>query len=228
MTNRPVIRLALIPMLSTCLGFGMAASGMLILGGCSDSREGNERANSTVKSIKQSREEIVEAKNEIGKTLANLNLLVHQADLKKSFSDFSEGLENIRDHEETVKKQRLKMEENGNEYIKEWQVEIAQFSNDELKKSSIDRQASVKKKFAATTAAYKELDEVYEPFIKNLTEIQMALRHDLTPASAQNLRPVSESATTEGEKVQSKADALLALLDDLRSSLSSEPANTSK
>ena len=228
MTNRPVLRFALIPMLTTCVGFGLTASSLILLGGCSENREGNERAKSTVKSIKQSREEIVESKNEIGKTLANLNLLVHQADLKKSFAEFSDGLENIRDHEQNVKKQRLKMEENENEYIKEWQVEIAHFSNDELKKSSIDRQASVKKKFAETTTAYKELDELYEPFIKNLSEIQLAMRHDLTPAAAQNMRPVAESATTEGEKVQAKADSLLSNLDDLRSSLSSEPNNSSK
>lgn len=201
---------------------GCAGSGLIILGGCSENREGNVRAQSTVKSIKESRLEIIEAKSEIGKSLVTLNQLVHQVELKKSFSDFTEILEDVKDREENVREQRLIMEENSNEYIKEWQLEIAQFSNDDLKKSSIDRQAEVKNKFAETTVIYKELNDVYEPFIKNLTEIQLALRNDLTPASILNVRPVIESATKEGEKVQSKADAVIAQLEDLNDSLSSE------
>ena len=215
-------------LLASGIIIGSAGSGLIILGGCSENREGNVRAQSTVKSIKESRLEIIEAKSEIGKSLVTLNQLVHQVELKKSFSDFTEILEDVKDREKNVRKQRLKMEENSNDYIKEWQLEIAQFSNDDLKKSSIDRQAEVKKKFAETTVSYKELNDVYEPFIKNLTEIQLALRNDLTPASIQNVRPVIESATTEGEKVQSKADALIAQLDDLNASLSSETSRSPK
>lgn len=227
MLHRPFIHCALVPIFASSLACGLAASG-LILSGCSENREGNVRANPTVKTIKQSREEIVEAKNEIGKSLATLNQLVHQADLKKSFSEFSDELENIRDREANVRKQRLKMEENGNEYIKEWQAEIAQFSNNDLKKSSIDRQTEVKHKFSETTESYKKLDEVYEPFIKNLTEIQVELRNDLTPASAQNIRPVVDAATTEGEKVQAQADILISQLDDLNASLSSVTGDAKK
>lgn len=207
---------------------GSGASGLIFLSGCSENREGNVRAQSTVKSIKESRLELVEAKNEIGKSLVALNQVVHQVEIKKSFSEFTEVLEDIKDREKNVRKQRIKMEENSNEYIKEWQLEIAQFSNDDLKKSSIDRQAEVKKKFSETTVIYKELNEVYGPFIKNLTEIQLALRNDLTPASIQNVRPVIESASDDGEKVQAKADAVLAQLDDLNASLSSETGGTTK
>lgn len=215
-------------LLASGIIIGSAGSGLIILGGCSENREGNVRAQSTVKSIKESRQEIVEAKSEIGKSLVTLNQVVHQVELKKSFSEFSEVLEDIKDREKNVRKQRLKMEENSNEYIKEWQLEIAQFSNDDLKKSSIDRQAEVKKKFAQTTEIYKELNDVYKPFIKNLTEIQLDLRNDLTPASIQNIRPIVESSTKDGEKVQDKADALIVQLDDLNASLSSETSRTTK
>lgn len=141
-------------LLATGIIFGCTASSVIMLGGCSENREGNVRAQSTVKSIKESRSEIVEAKSEIGKSLVTLNQMVHQVELKKSFSEFTEVLEDIKDREKSVRKQRMKMEENSNEYIKEWQLEIAQFSNDDLKKSSIDRQAEVKKKFAETTVIY--------------------------------------------------------------------------
>ncbi len=228
MTMRPLLRYALFPVLSTSLVYAISASTLIFVSGCADSREGNVKASPTVKSIKESREEVVEAKNDIGKALANLNLLVHQADIKKSFKDFTDGLEDIREHEETLTSQRLQMEKNGDQYVKQWQSEMAHFSNDDLKKASIDRQTAVKTKFAETTAAYKQLDEVYEPFIKNLTEIQMALRNDLTSASAQSMRPVYQAAITQGETVQGKADELLARLDDLGSSLSSVPGSTTK
>ena len=228
MKSRPLTTCALVPMLATCLGFGITASSLILLSSCSENREGNVRAKSTVKSIKESRAEIVEAKNEIGKSLVNLNQLMHQVDLKKTFSEFTDTVDDIKDQEKNVSKQHVKMDENSNEYIKEWQLEIAQFSNDELKKSSIDRQAEVKKKFAATTAIYKELDEVYKPFTKNLSEIQLALSHDLTTASIESVRPVIESATKDGEKVQEKADALVAQLDDLNASLSSETGEQKK
>lgn len=228
MIMRPLLNYALLPVLSTTLVYATMASTLLFVGGCGDSREGNVKASPTVKVVQQSREEIVEARNDIGKTLANLNFLVHQADLKKSFNDFSSGLEDVRAHDENLARQRVKIEESGNEYVMQWQSEMAHFSNDDLKKSSIDRQTAVKNKYAQVTASYKQLDDVYDPFIKNLTEIQMALRNDLTSASAQSMRPVYQAATTQGENVQAKANELLAQLDDLASSLSSVPGSVAK
>jgi len=228
MILRPLLNYALLPVLSTSLVYATMASTLMFVSGCGGSREGNVKASPTLKSIQQSREEIVETKNDIGKTLANLNLLVHQADLKKSFNDFSEGLEDVREHDEDLARQRVKIEENGNEYVMQWQSEMAHFSNDDLKKSSIDRQAAVKNKFAQINSAYKQLDDVFDPFIKNLTEIQMALRNDLTSTSAQSMRPVYQAATAQGENVQAKANELIAHLNDLGSSLSSVPSSATK
>ncbi len=220
MLLRPTASRLFTPLFATCIGTGMALSA-IGFSGCSDRHEGNERASSTVSSIKQSRAEIVEAKNEIGTASANLNLIIHQADLKPAFDGFTDNVAKIKTQEKRMRTQREKMQANSEEYLREWQTEVAQFSNDDLKRANIDRQADVKKQFAETTRAYQELNDLYTPFLKNLSEIQLSLSHDLTPAEAKSIKPVAETAMADGEKVQAKADDLIAKLDTLSASFSS-------
>ena len=113
------------------------------------------------------------------------------------------------------------MQENSDTYIAKWQLDASKFLNDDLRHSSIDRQAAVKQHFTDVTKAYAQLEAEYRPFITTLTEIEAALANDLTAASVDSVKPVSAKAVTDGGKVQMQIDEVIRQLDALIGSLSS-------
>ncbi len=187
---------------------------------CAGNRDGNVQAHATVASADQSRQELTQAKVEINKALSDLSLINDHVDLKKSYADFSDDLEVVKKRELRVKKEREQTTEDSKAYMAKWQADAGKFTNDDLRRSSIDRQAAVKQEFTEVDKAYQELEESYRPFITNLSEVHSALGSDLTPAAVDSIKPVATNIATDGAKVQEKINAVVKQLDQLNASLS--------
>ena len=196
--------------------------------GCANNRDGNAHARSTVSSATDSRQELVAAKAEIGKAITDLDLITRHGDLKPAFAAFSDDVAAVQKREKTVRSERETMEANSDAYIKEWQGSGAQYTNDDLRKSSIDRQAAVKQRFADVTKSYRDLEEQYRPFITTLSELQNSLANDLTSAAVDTVKPVAATAVSNGEKVQTQIDVVIGQLDGMISSLSAGTPDATK
>jgi Protein of unknown function (DUF2959) len=194
--------------------------GVACTSGCAGNRDGNVRAHSTVASVDHSRDELVQAKAEINKALLDLGSISNHVDLKKSYADFSDDIEVVKKREARVRDERAQTEKDRTAYLAKWQENAAQFTNDDLRRSSIDRQAAVKQQFLDVDKAYSELEESYRPFITNLSEVHADLANDLTPAAVDSIKPVVAKITADGSKVQEKIDAVINQLAQLNASLS--------
>ena len=206
----------------------LAVVGVTCVTGCSSHRDGNVHAQSTVSGAKESREDLIAAKTEIGKAIADLDLIIRHGDLKPTFRTFSDDLDALRKREKAVRSEREAMEADADAYIAQWQFEGAHYSNDELRKSSIDRQAAVKLKFKEVTKAYRALGDQFKPFITTLTELQGSLSNDLTASSVEAIKPVAATAVADGDKVQNQIDEVISQLDSMIASLSTEPVGIEK
>lgn len=202
----------------------LAVVGVTCVTGCADHRDGNVHAQSTVSGAKESRQDLIAAKAEIGKTVTDLDLISRHGDLKPAFHAFSDDLDALRKREKAVRSEREGMEADSDAYIAQWQSEGAQYSNDDLRKSSIDRQAAVKQRFKEVTKAYRVLEDQFKPFITTLTELQGSLANDLTPSAVDAIKPVAATAVSDGEKVQAQIDDVITQLDAMIAGLSTDPA----
>lgn len=198
----------------------LAIAGATCVTSCNDHRDGNVHAQSTVSGAKDSRRDLVAAKAEIGKTITDLDLISRHGELKPAFRSFSDDLDALRKREKAVRTEREGMEADADAYIAQWQLEGAQYSNDELRKSSIDRQAAVKQQFKEVTKAYRTLEDQFKPFITTLTELQGSLANDLTSSSVDAIKPVAATAVSDGEKVQAQIDNVITQLDAMIAGLS--------
>ena len=211
----------LIPLLAAAIGCATLSTG------CAE-RDGNVQARSTVTSATDSRLELVQAKAEIGKAITDLQLIGNQGELKQAYVAFSDDLAAVQSREKRVKSERERMEADSQAYITRWQADAAQFSNDDLRRSSIERQASVKKRFAEVTAGYRDLEAQYRPFITNMSELQKSLSSDLTPAAVESVKPVITTTVADGGKVQAQIDVVTGQLDGLVSSLKTGAPDAAK
>jgi len=203
------------------------ASACLMMGGCDDNRtaaNGMETSNTTqakatVTSINEARTLVTQSRNDIGVALADLNLMSHQTDLTATFATYSKAVDQVAADGAKVKNQLDDMEKNSNDYIKQWEGEVAQFNNDDLRKAANDRQKQVKDTFQDTVASYEDLNHDFAPLVDKLTEIQQAIHLDLTPESVKGAQGVIDKANSDGQGVQGKADTLISKLDRYNATL---------
>jgi len=76
-----------------------------------------------------------QSRNDIGVAVADLNLMSHQTDLAATFVTYSKAVDQVAADGAKVKNQLDDMEKNSNDYIKQWEGEVAQFNNDDLRKA---------------------------------------------------------------------------------------------
>lgn len=206
-------------LIALVLGAGLLAGGAGLTG-CGSS-EGNARAKPTISSAAESRQELVDAKTNIGKTIVSLNQVTHEIELQKSYAAYADNLTATKRSEANVREQRDEMRKNSAEYIRKWQEDSAQYTSDDLRAASTERQKAVKTRFADIETTYEQLSKLYEPLNVKLTEIQSVLANDLTPDAARAVRPSAEEAGKQADEVQAKVDELIKQLDELNASLSS-------
>jgi hypothetical protein len=198
-----------------------------MMGGCDNRTAANgmptsdeSQAKATVTSITEARKLVAQSRNDIGVAMSDLNLLSKQTDLSAPFVAYSKAVDQVAADGAKVKNQLDDMEKNSNAYIKQWQGEVAQFNNDDLRKAASDRQKAVKDTFQDTVTAYDDLNHDFAPLVDKMTEIQQALHLDLTPASVKGAQGVIDKASSDGQSVQGKADTLIAKLDQYNNTLS--------
>lgn len=206
-------------LLSLVLGAGLLAGGVGLTG-CGSS-EGNARAKPTISSVAESRQELVDAKTNIGKTIISLNQVTREVDLQKSYAEYADNLTATKESEKDVREQRDEMREDSAEYIRKWQEDSAQYASDDLRTASMERQRAVKTRFADIETTYEQLSKLYEPLNVKLTDIKNVLANDLTPDAARAVRPSADEAGKQADEVQAKIDELIKQLDELNASLSS-------
>ncbi len=156
--------------LTLCLGAGCASSG-------------HKKGNQAAASIQTAASHIAGLPAAIDTTLASLNALVNQpaADLRPQYKAFVFNLAVVEDAGKEIVDARIELGEKGKAYLADWDAQLAQIKNEDIKARSQNRQNEVAEQLMAIKRSYAETETVYRPFISGLKDVQKYLSVDLTP-----------------------------------------------
>ena len=208
---------------SALLGFVAALVSCALVAGCSSKDSGGrtDESKQAVGSIHATRQELVKAKQEIQQANAALDKLTAGGNLQQSFTQFTKEVAEVNAGGKRARARAQDMRERGRQYVTNWEKEMDQISNPELKAGAQQRRASVKQNYDSITAAAQTARDAYDPYLRDLQDIQRALANDLTPAGVDAAKPAIDKAKANGETLQQRLDALIARLDEVGGSMSS-------
>lgn len=169
-----------IPSLPILAGLAPVALALFLSAGCAASRP--DKVNPTAVSILAAATNIAALPAEIGKTLASLSYLVNQpaADLRPQYKSFVFNLAVVEDAGKEIVDARIKLGEQGKAYFADWDAQLAQIKNEDIKARSQSRKNEVMQQLQAIKKSYAEAEVVYRPFISGLKDVQKYLSVDLT------------------------------------------------
>ena len=202
--------------------FVVGLLGCVLAVGCS-SKGGGSTAESkkAVDSMRGTRQELVKAKQEVQQANASLDKLAAGGDLQQTYSQFTREVADVKAGGDRARARAQDMRARGQQYVAKWEKEADQVSSPELKAGMEQRRAKVKQRYDEIKSTAQAARDAYDPYLRDLQDIQRALANDLTPGGVDAARGAISKAKAEGQTLQQRIDDLIAQLDEVSGSMSS-------
>jgi hypothetical protein len=192
--------------------------------GCSsDSGGRTAESKKSITSLKDTRQELVKAKGEVNDATVALDKLSaggNGGNLEQSYKQYTVAVKDVQTAGDRAKARAKTMKDNARQYVAKWEKEMEQVSSPELRAGAAERRQRVKDNFEQITASGRAVRDAYDPFLKNLQDIQRALASDLTPDGVHAAHFAIDKAKTQGTALNTQIDGLIANLDEISAGLS--------
>ncbi|HMS84437.1 MAG TPA: DUF2959 domain-containing protein [Nitrospira sp.] len=154
--------------------------------------------------VKSARDAQEDAKQEIQTTLEQFGKVVSYegGDLEATYKKLNSELENSEDSAKSVRKKITDVESVADALFSEWEQELGQYSNADLRRKSQAKLTQTKSRYREMLGAMKRAEQRIEPVLKPLRDQVLFLKHNL------NARALS---AIKGElvKVDAQVDQLV-------------------
>jgi len=197
-------------MCSTLRSFALVTTLAVALVGCSS---GYKAGTKTSDSIQGTASQIDGVAGRIDATVASLNKLTSApagADLRPLYKDYVSKVDALDEGAKDAKKRAEQMKAKGDAYFNEWDKQIAEMNNEEIRTQSAARRAEVKSSFQNIRTKSQTVADTYKPLMSDLQDIKTALNNDLTPGGISSIQPIADRVASQATKVKSAAADLAA------------------
>jgi len=197
----------------------------VLMTGCG-STAGYKQADKTGAGIAELRDEIVNGKTAIDNTMKALDLIAASAttDPRGPFEKYSKSVSALESVAAKAGKRGADMRAQGAAYFKQWETEMAQVSNPDIRKLAEERKIKLKETFESIRKYSEPLKAQFDPWMSNLKDLQKYLANDLTVAGVDAAKGLFAKTRAEGVEVQKSMDGLIAELNTIAATLT--PAKT--
>jgi len=193
---------------------------LIVLAGCGTT-SGYKQADKTGEGIAEFREEIVNGKNAIDATMKSLDLIASSAttDPRKAFEKFSKSVANLESTAGKVRDRGQDMKAQGKTYFTQWEKEMAEVKNEEIRSLAASRKAKLQGTFDAIAKAAEPLKAQFSPWMSSLKDLEKFLSNDLTVAGVDAAKGLFAKTRADGAEVQKSMDALIAELNTVSATI---------
>jgi hypothetical protein len=140
-------------------------------------------------------------------------------DPRKAFEQFSKAVDNLESIANKAKKRGEDMREQGQAYFKQWEEQMAEVKNPEIRKLAEERKAKLQESFASIRNYTEPLKAQFDPWMSDLKDLQKYLSNDLTIAGVDAAKGQFAKTRADGVEVQKSMDGLVAELNTIAAAL---------
>jgi hypothetical protein len=197
----------------------------VLLTGCGTTA-GYKQADKTGAGIAEFRDEIVKGKNAIDATMKSLGSIATTAntDPRKAFEQYSKNVANLESTAANIRKRAQDMKAQGQAYFTQWEKEMAQVNNQDIRNLAAQRKAKLQETFESIRKHTEPLKAQFDPWMSDLKDLQKYLGNDLTIAGVEAAKSLFVKTQTEGAEVQKSMDGVVAELNTIAATIT--PAKT--
>jgi chromosome segregation ATPase len=140
-------------------------------------------------------------------------------DPRAAFAQYSKDLAKLESTAATIRKRAQSMREQGQAYFSQWQKELAEVKDPEIRALAEQRKAKLQETFESIRKYSDPLKAQFDPWMSNLKDLQTYLSNDLTIAGVEAAKSLFAKTTAGGQEVQKSMDALIGELNTISATI---------
>jgi hypothetical protein len=211
-------------MTSSALRGLLAGLCVVVAAGCASSGRVKE-SERAVQSMEQVHTRVVKAKDDVAKIVTLLGQIEQGGDLRKPFKSYTAAVDQMREDGETAAKRADSMRERREEYLAKWQDEAETIQNPAVREGMEERRQRVRNEYDRLARLAEEVRTAYQPFLRDIEDVQKALSIDLTAAGVQAIKPAITAAKGDGTALIAKLDEAARALNEFLGKMSPKPTS---
>ena len=181
-----------------------------VMAGCASS-SGYKQADKTGKGIADFRDEVVKLKQAVDGAMSNLTDTAATAatDPRKAFQAFATSVDQVESARAKVGKRAADMKAAGDAYFKQWQAQLANINNPEIRNLAQKREAKLNAIFSKLRPLVEQAKTDFDPFLADLRDLRTYLNQDLTIAGVDAAKGIIQKTRDHGVMLQKSLDGLI-------------------
>ncbi len=208
------------------LTFLTTVAGFALLTGCATS--GYKHADKTGEGIAEFRDEVVNVKKAVDGAMSNLSQTAADAatDPRKAFEKFSKSVDQVENARAKAGKRAADVKAAGASYFKQWEKQLADIQNPEIRKVAAERKGKLNEQFGKVVPLLEQAKADFDPFLSDLKDLRTFLSNDLTVTGLDAAKGIVKKTRATGTKLQGSIDDLITEMNSIAATLT--PAKTGK
>ena len=153
--------------------------------------------------MQSARDEQQDAKKQFQTTLERFKELTNfnGGDLEEKYNKLSDEYKSCESRAEAVTKKINAVDEVANDLFREWENELDQYSNQDLRRDSEQKLRDTKAKYAQLLAVMRKSEERMKPVLAAFKDQVLRLKHDLNAAAIASLKDTSAGIDSDVSKL---------------------------
>lgn len=177
---------------------------------------GVQRTQSAAGGLRAVSDELSTTRQTIGDTLAALQTIsAANGDLLEPFQRFITLREQLDQDDKRMAQRGEEMRARARDYITNWEVEVYGVEDKDLRGQAEQRRNRVRENFGRIADTTRALRQSFDPFQRDLKDIETFLANDLTPAGVRAASASIQRANQNGQEVQRRIDAVITELQSV-------------
>jgi hypothetical protein len=189
---------------------------------------GYQQADKTGAGVAEFRQEILNGKNAIDNTVNALEQVAATANTnpREAYEQYSKSLANLESVAANAGKRSAEMKARGQAYFAEWEKQMAEVKNPEIKNLATQQRAKLQATFDNIKKYAEPLKAQFDPWLSDLKDLRVYLSNDLTISGVDAAKGLFTKTQAEGMEVQKSMNALVAELNTVAAALTPASAKS--
>jgi predicted nucleic acid-binding Zn-ribbon protein len=207
-------------LLKTTLALTLLAGTAGFLTGCK-APANYKQADKTGAGIADFRAEVTNVKRDVDGALKALDQIAITAntDPRAAFERYSKHVKSLEESAVKARKRGKDIREKGQAYFTEWEQQLAQLKNEEVRQLAEKRKAKLRDTFDSIRQVAEPLNTKFDAWMSDLKDLQTYLGNDLTVAGVDAAKTLFAKTQAEGKDVQKSLDTLISELNTIAAAL---------
>jgi hypothetical protein len=199
----------------------LAVAATQLIAPASAAAAGYKQADKTGAGIAEFRNEILNVKKEVDATMLALGDVIAKADTdpRKAYTAFAKAVPRVDEAAAKTKKRAEAMRVTGQAYFQQWEKELKEVNNPEIRRLAEERKLKLLATFASIKTFMEPARDQVNAWLADAKDLQKYLGNDLTIGGIDAAKGLIGKTQTEGQAVQQTLDKVIAELNTIVATL---------